>query len=127
MKKQMRLSDLPDEIRICSGATLRIYGVNRMDVMKRSEDWNNPKKLAKDYYDMLVFDSSTVEKGTFMIVNITTNCRHIGHIYAILNITDKYVITAGVLKKYFEKADVYVLKAKFDEKGEIGKLWPNWK
>lgn len=107
----MNITEIDNEILLESGTILRIYGVNRMDVMKLAEYRDDPRKKAKDYYDLLLFDSSNIKENTFAIVNVTLGSSNRGYVYAVFNTESRYAIKAEVIKEYFKgNNEVFILK-----------------
>ena len=97
-----RLNDVDNQMHFYTGTIIRVYNVKRFDVIKSEDDFSDNQKKSKDYYDFMLVDVSTVAKGVFILINITSNSNNKGSVFSMFeNIDSKGWIKAKVIKEYF--------------------------
>lgn len=111
-----RFDIINDEQQLWPGAVIRLFGVKRMDIMKLTSDFNDPKKQKSDYYDLLIVRTSIIADNAFMLINITNNSDNRGAIYSIVKNKEQLnYIKAKEIKDYFDETDKLFLI----DRGEI--------
>jgi len=97
-----QLSLLRDDQIISNGSIVRLFEVERFDVMKNIIDRDNNNKRGLDFYDYMVVDCKVIKDKTYSLINITMDNSNRGSILCeIENTTVDGVLVAGQLKKYF--------------------------
>ena len=56
---------------IPNGSIIRLYEVERFDVIKMSWDKENEKKNKMDFYEYMLVDCSIIKDNTLALINIT--------------------------------------------------------
>lgn len=109
----VKLVSLDDESELHTGAVIRMYNVNRFDIIKKKEDRSDRDKQQKDYYDYMIVDINTIKKGAYILINVTSDNSNRGSVFCLFeNIDSSGGIKAKVLKSYFGDApNIFFLPA----------------
>lgn len=91
---------LNDEEIVSKGSIIRLYEVERFDIINSLLDRGNNQKKAKDFYEYMIVDCSIIKKNTFFLVNVTRDNPNQGTILCVFKVKDQQ-LTALQIKKYF--------------------------
>lgn len=106
-----RLNEMADQVHLYAGTIIRVYNVQRFDVIKTKTDHSDDVKKNIDYYDLMLVDVNVVAKGVFILVNITWNNDNKGSVFCVFeNIDSKGGMQAEVIKRYFgNELDAFII------------------
>ncbi|HYV91207.1 MAG TPA: hypothetical protein VE978_05465 [Chitinophagales bacterium] len=110
-KVMLKLSDIDNEMKVDSGAIVRLYNVRRFDIIKERDDNSNIDNWTKDFYDYILVDIGIINQGMFLLLNITLENNSRGSVLcAFDNVGSKGWIKAKIIKDYFgDSSDAFLI------------------